>query len=126
MQSNTLTSHCALAAQQRITGSVCYTGPLAREPDTPGRIHHVCLTVADFSPEEIGPKLSAQGLAPSPAQGRRTPLTHWISVRKPDRGGVEGGTPEVYFTDPDGIVIQLQHKDYCGGGGYLGEICESL
>ena len=25
-----------------------------------------------------------------------------------DRGGAKEGTPELYFTDPDGILIQLQ------------------
>jgi len=51
------------------------------------------------------------------------PLMYYISLRMPARGGVEGGTPEVYFTDPDGIRMQLQDSSYCGGGGYLGEIC---
>jgi len=40
-----------------------------------------------------------------------------------DRGGAPGGTPELYFTDPDGIVVQLQHTSYCGGAGVLGEVC---
>ena len=51
------------------------------------------------------------------------PLMHYISMRMPERGGAEGGTPELYFTDPDGILMQLQHTTYCGGGGKLGEIC---
>ncbi len=41
----------------------------------------------------------------------------------PDRGGFEAGTPEAYFSDPDGVSIQLQDPDYCGGGGYLGDDC---
>ena len=27
------------------------------------------------------------------------------------------------FTDPDGIVLQLQDVSYCGGSGYLGDVC---
>jgi hypothetical protein len=30
-----------------------------------------------------------------------------------------------YFTDPDGLAIQLQDVSYCGGGGYLGNTCLS-
>jgi hypothetical protein len=50
-------------------------------------------------------------------------MMHYVSLRMPERGGVEGGTPEVYFTDPDGILVQLQDPSYCGGGGYLGNEC---
>jgi hypothetical protein len=42
-----------------------------------------------------------------------------------NRGGAKDGTPELYFTDPDGLLIQLQDTKYCGGAGSLGEICPS-
>jgi hypothetical protein len=48
---------------------------------------------------------------------------HYVTRRMPDRGGAPGGTPELYFTDPDGILLQLQDVSYCGGGGYLGDEC---
>ena len=51
------------------------------------------------------------------------PMMHYVSLRMPPRGGAEGGTPELYFTDPDGILLQLQDVSYCGGGGYLGNEC---
>ena len=54
------------------------------------------------------------------------PFMHWISMRMPNRGGAEGGTPELYFSDPDGVRIQLQDPTYCGGGGYLGDSCLPL
>ena len=38
-------------------------------------------------------------------------------------GQAPEGTPELYFSDPDGLSIQLQDPSYCGGGGYLGEVC---
>jgi hypothetical protein len=47
-------------------------------------------------------------------------------MRMPNRGGAPEGTAELYFTDPDGILIQLQDVSYCGGGGHLGEVCPKL
>ena len=45
----------------------------------------------------------------------------WPVTRRAFLGS--GGTPELYFTDPDGILIQLQDVSYWGGSGYLGEVC---
>ncbi len=44
-------------------------------------------------------------------------------MRTEERGGAKGGTPELYFTDPDGILMQIQDVTYCGGSGTLGEVC---
>jgi catechol 2,3-dioxygenase-like lactoylglutathione lyase family enzyme len=55
--------------------------------------------------------------------GGAGPLVHYISVRQENRGGAKEGTPELYFTDPDGLLMQLQDTTYCGGAGLLGEIC---
>ena len=44
-------------------------------------------------------------------------------MRGPESGGAPGGTPELYFGDPDGIVVQLQDTTYCGGSGILGSTC---
>ena len=52
------------------------------------------------------------------------PLRHYISMRMENRGGAPEGTPELYFTDPDGLLMQLQDTKYCGGGGYLGDACK--
>ena len=35
-----------------------------------------------------------------------------------------GGT--LYFTDPDGLLMQIQDVTYCGGGGVLGSVCPPL
>jgi hypothetical protein len=48
--------------------------------------------------------------------------SYWTK-RLPDRGGDPNGTAEFYFSDPDGIYIQLQDARYCGGSGYLGDKC---
>jgi catechol 2,3-dioxygenase-like lactoylglutathione lyase family enzyme len=87
-----------------------------------GRIDHACLTVADFSVERVQGVLERFGISPRGATSPR-PLQHWVSMRMPNRGGATGGTPELYFSDPDGLSIQLQDPAYCGGGGYLGEVC---
>jgi catechol 2,3-dioxygenase-like lactoylglutathione lyase family enzyme len=95
-------------------------------PANPGRIHHVSVAIADFDVAAIRRKLSDYGLQARPEGAAEQALMHWVSMRMPDRGGAEGGTPEVYFSDPDGIRIQMQDAAYCGGGGYLGDSCPPL
>ena len=91
----------------------------------PARIHHACLTMEDFQHEEVMATLEGFGIRPRPegAQGPVGPLTSYVTMRMPDRDGAPEGTPELYFTDPDGILLQLQDVRYCGGGGYLGDVC---
>ena len=92
-------------------------------PGTPN-IAHVCFTIESFDLDKIRGTLTEYGLKPgSRAAGPAAPLTHYVSLRMPDRGGAPGGTPELYFTDPDGIVLQIQDTSYCGGAGYLGNVC---
>jgi catechol 2,3-dioxygenase-like lactoylglutathione lyase family enzyme len=93
-------------------------GPAARAAG----IDHACLSMVGFNPEKVTQALVGYGLKKQEGQGR-TPLVTYISLRMPERGGAEGGTPELYFTDPDGLAIQLQDVTYCGGGGFLGELC---
>lgn len=102
---------------------VMYAGPPRDEP-TPASINHGCFNMHDFDVERVLAALTEYGL--TPRGDRRTgPLMHYVSLRMPDRGGAEGGTPELYFTDPDGILLQIQDLSYCGGGGYLGNRCLS-
>jgi len=95
-------------------------------PSNPARIDHVSLSVTDFNVERILAVLTEFGLSARQDPAVTPALSHWISLRMPNRGGAEGGTPELYFSDPDGLHIQLQHVDYCGGGGYLGDQCAPL
>jgi catechol 2,3-dioxygenase-like lactoylglutathione lyase family enzyme len=93
---------------------------------TPGKpnIAHVCFTIENFDLGRVRKALSDYGLkAVDRAAGPAAPLAHYVSLRMPDRGGAPGGTPELYFTDPDGLVLQLQDTSYCGGAGYLGKVC---
>ena len=94
-------------------------------PTQPGRIDHVCFSIEEFEVDAILAQLTDYGLTGRDSGNNAPPLSHWVSLRMPNRGGVEGGTPEVYFSDPDGIHIQVQDARYCGGG-YLGDDCPAL
>jgi catechol 2,3-dioxygenase-like lactoylglutathione lyase family enzyme len=90
----------------------------------PARIDHACLSIDNFNVAEVQKKLESVGIKPrGAAQGPAGPMVHYVSMRMENRGGAPGGTPELYFTDPDGLAIQLQDPRYCGGGGYLGDVC---
>jgi catechol 2,3-dioxygenase-like lactoylglutathione lyase family enzyme len=85
-------------------------------------IHHVCVTIENFDPDRTMQTLA--GLGVKKAEGAAAgPLTARIRMRGPEAGGAKEGTPELYFTDPDGITIQLQDVRYCGGAGRVGEAC---
>ena len=110
-----------------------FTGNAGGSPANPGGgaaaarigIDHACLGMNDFDPAKVTQLLVDYGLKKQEGQGR-DPLVTFISLRMPNRGGAEGGTPELYFTDPDGLAIQLQDVKYCGGGGFLGDVCPPL
>jgi catechol 2,3-dioxygenase-like lactoylglutathione lyase family enzyme len=87
-------------------------------------IAHGCFTMEGFNPDKVLKTLADFGVKPrGSAAGPPGPLVSFISMRMEDRGGAKGGTPELYFTDPDGILMQIQDVTYCGGSGYLGEVC---
>lgn len=100
---------------------VMYVGPPREQPE-PATIHHGCFSMSGFDVDRVLDLLSGYGLR-ARGDGPLGPLMHYVSLRMPERGGAEGGTPELYFTDPDGILLQLQDLSYCGGGGYLGNEC---
>jgi catechol 2,3-dioxygenase-like lactoylglutathione lyase family enzyme len=90
----------------------------------PASINHVCMNMEKFNPDEVLKILASYGITPREnAQGPVGPLKSYVSLRMENRGGAPGGTPELYFTDPDGLLIQLQDVTYCGGAGFLGEVC---
>jgi hypothetical protein len=74
-------------------------------------------TLAGFGVTPAEPGFTG-GLAGGPLRAR-------VRMRGENAGGATEGTPEIYFADPDGIVIQLQAPAYCGGAGLLGEVCSS-
>ncbi|NLZ00492.1 MAG: VOC family protein [Pirellulaceae bacterium] len=100
--------------------SLAFVGAADRQ--SPALIDHVCFAMDDFNPGRILATLAGYGVAPRADERRRpAPLKSYVTMRMPDRGGAPGGTPELYFTDPDGILLQVQDMRYCCGGGYLGD-----
>jgi catechol 2,3-dioxygenase-like lactoylglutathione lyase family enzyme len=101
----------------------------ANNPNTMSGINHACFTIENFDVERVMTTLIDLGLEPieSGIPALIKPLT--CSVRWRQRANNGGGptsplgTPELYFTDPDNIRIQLQDVSYCGGSGRLGQIC---
>lgn len=85
-------------------------------------IHHACLTVNNFEPDSILESLAKYGVTPR-GDNRESakPLQSYVTMRMPNRGGATDGTPELYFTDPDGILLQIQDVRYSGRSGYLGD-----
>lgn len=86
------------------------------------RVNHACFYMDDFEVDGVLEVLERHGISSREDDGAG-PMRHWISMRMPNRGGAPEGTPELYFSDPDGLSIQLQDPSYCGGGGYLGGVC---
>jgi catechol 2,3-dioxygenase-like lactoylglutathione lyase family enzyme len=99
----------------------------AGAPPAPPRaasINHACLSMDNFKPDEILKTLEGYGIKPrGTAPGPAGPMVSYVTMRMENRGGAKEGTPELYFTDPDGLLIQLQDVKYCGGSGFLGDIC---
>jgi catechol 2,3-dioxygenase-like lactoylglutathione lyase family enzyme len=75
-------------------------------------IGHFCLATEPFDVDAVTRTLAQWG-ADKPR----------VRMRGADLGGAPNGTPEIYFADPDGISVQIQHTSYCGGAGALGEQC---
>jgi catechol 2,3-dioxygenase-like lactoylglutathione lyase family enzyme len=88
-------------------------------------INHASFRMRGFDPDKVMKTLEGYGIKPRAegARGPAGPLTSYVTMRMPDRGGSADGTPELYFTDPDGILLQIQDVSYCGGSGKMGEVC---
>ena len=87
-------------------------------------IGHGCFSVEGFGVDGVLKLLSDYGVKPrGEASGPAKALVSYVSMRMENRGGAKEGTPELYFTDPDGLLLQLQDPAYCGGGGVLGDVC---
>lgn len=68
---------------------------------TTGSVNHVCFGMENFDADAVLKQLTDRGIKGN------------IRMR--------GETKELYFTDPDGIRVQLQDVKYIGGTGVLGD-----
>ena len=99
-------------------------GGRAGAPPRPASINHFSFSMDGFDPDKVIKTLESYGIKPREGQtGPVGPMRHYISMRMENRGGAKEGTPELYFTDPDGILVQIQDTSYCGGSGVLGNAC---
>ena len=71
-------------------------------------INHYCLGMAEFDAQDVAERLAAHG----------------IEARIRMRADSDPPAEELIFSDPDGIPVQLQHQDYCGGSGVQGDLCD--
>jgi catechol 2,3-dioxygenase-like lactoylglutathione lyase family enzyme len=78
-----------------------FIGVYPSDPGESPRIDHVCFGVDHFDADATQRKLTAEGVN--------------ATIR------VRGDTKELYFTDPNGLRMQLQDVRYTGGGGPLGD-----
>ena len=107
-----------------LTGGGGGRGGAPAAPPRPASINHYCFNLDGFNPDQILKTLESYGIKPRENQtGPVGPMRSYISLRMENRGGAKEGTPELYFTDPDGILVQLQDASYCGGSGFLGNLC---
>jgi catechol 2,3-dioxygenase-like lactoylglutathione lyase family enzyme len=83
------------------TGSGFYGIYPAPATATGGSINHVCFGMENFDADAVLKQLTDRGVKGN------------IRLR--------GDTKELYFTDPDGIRVQLQDVKYIGGTGVLGD-----
>jgi catechol 2,3-dioxygenase-like lactoylglutathione lyase family enzyme len=101
----------------------------ANNPNADSGINHACFTIENFDPERVMATLIENGLDPieNGIPSLIKPLTCRVRWRqRANNGGGPTsplGTPELYFTDPDNLRIQIQDVSYCGGSGRLGQIC---
>ncbi len=99
-------------------------GGRAGAPPRPASINHFSFAMDRFDADAVIKALESYGIKPRESQtGPVGPMRHYISMRMENRGGAKEGTPELYFTDPDGILVQIQDTRYCGGSGVLGDVC---
>ena len=83
-------------------------------------INHICLAVENFNVVRLKSILAQHGITESEAA---EPMRMRVRMRASGTGGAKEGTPELYFTDPDGLIVQLLDTSYCGGAGVLGNVC---
>jgi catechol 2,3-dioxygenase-like lactoylglutathione lyase family enzyme len=65
----------------------------------PGRVHHFCLGVDDFDADRVAESLREEGVE--------------ARIDRDPRNRTSGGD-QLYFSDPDGTIVQLGRNGYQG------------
>ena len=116
--------HQGATVSMRIGPGPQHIGMSKAAPGEKVGFHHFCMTVDGFSVDGVLKALSGKGVTPGgPSAAALGPLKSFVRTRTVAEGGGKEGTPELYFTDQDGILLQLQDASYCGGSGPLGNVC---
>ena len=71
------------------------------------RTAHASLVMDGFDLAKVEKTLSDFGVKPGGDAASPGPLVSYVRMRNDDPGGAKRSTPELFFTDPDGIPIQL-------------------
>jgi catechol 2,3-dioxygenase-like lactoylglutathione lyase family enzyme len=77
--------------------------------------HHFSVHIENFEPAPVVRALAELGVT---ARVNMRPA----AAQRPT-GAPSQDTPELLFSDPDGLLLQIQDVRYCGGVGPLGELC---
>jgi catechol 2,3-dioxygenase-like lactoylglutathione lyase family enzyme len=94
-----------------------------------GAPNHACFTIQRFDPNRVMGILADNGLEPIEYGNNAAvkPLTCRTRLRQRSNNGGGPthplGSYELYFNDPDNLMVQIQDVSYCGGSGANGEIC---
>ena len=89
-----------------------------------GFLDHACFNMENFKLDAVIKAFESYGIKPRGAtRGAAGPMVHYTNLRMAERNGAKEGTPQLHFTDPDGLLMQLQDVSFCGGSGVLGNIC---
>ena len=80
-----------------------------------GAGHHFSVDIERFDPDRVVSMLAELGVT---ARVNKRPAAAQRPVGAPSED-----TPELLFSDPDGILLQIQDVRYCGGVGALGDVC---
>ncbi len=65
----------------------------------PGSMHHMCIGVNGYDPDSLAEKLQLHGIS--------------ANINRDPANRTSGGD-QLYFTDPDGILVQLAQHGYLG------------
>src|ERR1044071_1616821 len=94
-------------------------GPAGTNPPSIAPV--IGMTVENFNADRLAGILEQHGISKA-AAGDPEPSGGPLKMRIRSRGA----TTELFFSDPDGLAIQLTDPKFCGGSGAAGDVCSSV